>query len=283
MPVEIVSFDGNEITITAGDINVRITDIGALFDSTRVGDGSGNYIAVSADQEGQVHDPKSLTELQAILAKIIAAPATEAKQDDVITALGGLATNADVAKEAKQDVQITALGLLATEANVAKEAKQDTMITAIGLLATEATLAAMSAKLPATLGSKADADSLSVTQSTEDKAIQEDIKTAVESLAGAGSDTTEDHYKRDFNASPLTTAVSWQTLRTLTTDIKRISVTNNSGNELLIRNQATAKTIIVGAGADVNTSLLGVATDAIQIQAITADAVSGIIYLNFEG
>jgi len=157
------------------------------------------------------------------------------------------------------------------------------MITAIGLLAREATLAAMSAKLPATLGSKADADSLSVTQSTEDKAIQDDIKTAVESLAGAGSDTTEDHYKRDFNASPLTTAVSWQTLRTLTADIKRISVTNNSGNELLIRNQATAKTIIVGAGADVNTSLLGVATDVIQIQAITADAVSGIIYLNFEG
>lgn len=137
-------------------------------------------------------------------------------------------------------------------------------------------------KLPATVGSKADADSLAVTQSTEDKATQNDIKSAIEAIAADSIDTTEDHYKRDFDTTPLTAASSWVVLRTLTAAIKRVSITNNSGNELLIRNQATAKTIIVGAGATVNTSLIGAIAEVIEISAI-ADTDGGIVYLNFEG
>jgi hypothetical protein len=61
------------------------------------------------------------------------------------------------------DVKVTPSGSLLVEADIVSSALPTGA-------ATEATLAAMSAKLPASLGSKADAASLAVTQSTEDKA-----------------------------------------------------------------------------------------------------------------
>lgn len=150
----------------------------------------------------------------------------------------------------------------------------------------KAALAAMSAKLPATLGSKADAVSLAVTQSIEDKVIQAAIQTAVEaiqSVAEANSDIVENYYKRNFTGSPLTVVASWVTLRTLTASIKKIIITQNGGNELLIRNATSGKEIIVGQGVGMEVSLLGVATDVIEISALGADALDGIIYINFEG
>jgi uncharacterized coiled-coil protein SlyX len=85
-------------------------------------------------------------------------PATEAKQDDVITALADiLAAVAPNATEAKQDTVITALAdILAAVAPNATEAKQDTVITALADIlaavapnATEAKQDALIAKVPA--------------------------------------------------------------------------------------------------------------------------------------
>lgn len=78
----------------------------------------------------------------------------------------------DFATSAKQDTMIASLASIAAE-DFATSAKQDTMITSLGTLAginyaTETTLAAMSAKLPASLGKKADTASLSVTLATNE-------------------------------------------------------------------------------------------------------------------
>jgi hypothetical protein len=78
------------------------------------------------------------------------------------------------ATEAKQDDAITALGLVATEATLATLATEAT----VAALATEATLAAQSAKLPATLGQKAKAASLAVTLASD-----EDIATTLATIA----------------------------------------------------------------------------------------------------
>lgn len=69
LPVEIIGAAGQDINITAGDINVQTSHLGTSFDSQRIGDGT-NIMAVSADLEAQVHDPKALIELQAIKAAV---------------------------------------------------------------------------------------------------------------------------------------------------------------------------------------------------------------------
>lgn len=97
------------------------------------------------------------------------------------------------------------------------------------------------------------------------------------------NDTTEDYYRRDFTSSPLATASGFVTLRTLTSDINKINITNNSGNELVIRNATTTKQIIVGQGAVFSQALVGVIGENIEISSVNADSVDGIIYINFEG
>ena len=57
LPVKLVDITG-DVNITAGDINVQNTDMGANFDSMRIGDGSGSYAPIgqeaSADSLGVV-------------------------------------------------------------------------------------------------------------------------------------------------------------------------------------------------------------------------------------
>lgn len=171
IPVELSGVAG-PVNITAGDLNVQLTDLGASFDRTRIGDGSGNQLGINASSEALVHDADALTELQALVATDFATEATqssvlteiqtlvgvdfatEVKQDSIISGLVDVETEletlntVDFATEAKQDTQITRLNLLATEAKqdtqitrlnlLATEAKQDTQITRLNLLATEA-------------------------------------------------------------------------------------------------------------------------------------------------
>lgn len=49
MNVRIVDAGGTIINITAGDIDIHTSDVGANFDAIRIGDGSGVYIKVNAD------------------------------------------------------------------------------------------------------------------------------------------------------------------------------------------------------------------------------------------
>ena len=54
VPVELVGASG-PINITAGDLNVQLTDLGANFDRTRIGDGT-NQWGMNASGEGLAHD-----------------------------------------------------------------------------------------------------------------------------------------------------------------------------------------------------------------------------------
>lgn len=129
VPVELVGAAG-PINITAGDLNVQLTDQGPNADVTRVGDGT-NQWGMNASGEGLVHDADVLTELQVISAIDFA---TEAKQDTQITALGSLLTElqlkADLTETQPVSVQSSALPTGA---------------------ATEATLSAVNGKIPSGL------------------------------------------------------------------------------------------------------------------------------------
>jgi uncharacterized protein YheU (UPF0270 family) len=106
VPVRLESATG-PINITAGDLNVQLSDAGANFDATRIGDGSGIYLKINADGSINVADAAALTQLQALVAKDFA---TSAKQDlakavldNILTAIG--TTNGkDFATSAKQDL-----------------------------------------------------------------------------------------------------------------------------------------------------------------------------------
>ena len=242
MPVEIVGADGAVINITAGDINVQNSHTGANPDSIQVGNGF-NIMDVNASKEALTHDADvlaelllqkalltsidgkdfstatkqdaALVELQAILAKIIAAPSTEAKQDTVITALGSLLTElqakADLtetqpvsaaslplplgaATEAKQDSAITELQSILAKiiAAPATEAKQDTAITALGSLLTELQLKAdLTETQPVSLASIPLATG-AATEAKQDSAITELQSILAKIIAAPATEAKQD-------------------------------------------------------------------------------------------
>ena len=179
IPVEIVGTAGTEINITAGDINVQLTHLGANFDSTRVGDGT-NLMGVNADNEALVHDAEVHTKLDtgnASLASIdtkMDAQATAANQATGNASLASINTKMDAqataanqatgnASLASIDGKLNSLGIKGSAASVpvalsteqqstltaignntngnAREAKQDTMITNQGTMITNQGLA----------------------------------------------------------------------------------------------------------------------------------------------
>jgi len=191
LPVEIVSFDGTEINITAGDINVQTSHTGANPDSMRIGDGVTEWGIELVTKKGLVKD--ALVEA-AIVAVGVQLPATigikadaaslsvtQSTEDRAATVLRDsniadtdTATTASAASLANIEAQLPAtLGSKADAASLAVTQSTEDKLIQTG----------MSAKLPATLGRKAEAASMSVTFSTEDNTIQDAIKTAVEALA----------------------------------------------------------------------------------------------------
>jgi len=180
MPVRLYGATGN-ISITSEELNVQLSHNAASPDSIKVGDGV-ETLDINAANEAMVHDTDALTELQAILLKIIATPATEAKQDDTITALGVLLTEL----QAKADLTETQP---CSVAGVATELKQDDAITQLTAIAgedfaTQATLAILNGKF-GSIGQKANAASAPVTLSSEQETIIDAIKTAVEIIDNA--------------------------------------------------------------------------------------------------
>jgi hypothetical protein len=157
IPVEIVAVDGAEINITAGDINVQTSHTGVNFDSQRIGNGT-NLLDVNASGEALVNDALSHTKLDAViakdfatevtlaalLAKIIAAPSTEAKQDLVIAELE---KKADLTET--QPVSVAALPLPSGSSTEAKQDDNIAELVAIKAIdfSTETTQAAVSGKL----------------------------------------------------------------------------------------------------------------------------------------
>lgn len=85
IPVEIVAATGTPINITAGDINVQLTDMGLNPDSVKLGDGSGNYLKVNADGSSDVTIKNSSITVTASSLPLPTGASTEAKQDSLIT------------------------------------------------------------------------------------------------------------------------------------------------------------------------------------------------------
>lgn len=93
LPVKLTGATG-DINITAGDLNVQTSHLGASFDSQRIGNGT-NLLDINASNEALVHDADVLaqatttaTQTTAINGKV----STEAKQDTMITSLGNINT-----------------------------------------------------------------------------------------------------------------------------------------------------------------------------------------------
>jgi hypothetical protein len=186
VPVEVVAASGTPINITAGDINVQLSDQGVNFDSLRIGDGSGIYLVVNGDGSINTVDAATAAELANILAELqtIASDTgvISTNTGNTVTELGTLNAK-DFATEATLDsidtktpalvggrvpvdgsgvTQPISAAALPLPSGASTEAKQDDTI---------AEIADMSAKLPATLGQKAMADSLSVVISSDQSTI----------------------------------------------------------------------------------------------------------------
>ena len=217
VPVEVTGASG-PINITAGDLNVQLSDQGPNADVTRIGDGT-NQWGINASTEGLVHDADAVTELGEIntevtqinsktpaLGQALEAASTpvvlpvaqisaltppaaitgfnlEITQLDVKAAVESLNTKLPAQGQALEAAstpvvlpvaQITALTPPAAITGFALEvtqllikAKTDNLDVALSTVSKEATLGLMSAKLPATLGTKTAALSLAVTPSSD--------------------------------------------------------------------------------------------------------------------
>ena len=120
LPVKLTGITG-DINITAGDLNVQTSHVGASFDSVRIGDGS-DLLAINTSGEASVKDADVYNELLAANASLDAIEADmasldtkiiKADTDDVTVTSSVLPTGA--ATEAKQDTAITHLSSLAGE------------------------------------------------------------------------------------------------------------------------------------------------------------------------
>lgn len=178
LPVKLTSVTG-DINITAGDLNVQLSHTGASFDSIRIGDGT-ETANVNASNELQVADDTARTSLSNIEGQL---PAT----------LGQKASAASLAVVIASDQSALNInnisGTISLPTGAATEAKQDSAITLLTSLdgkdyATETTLAALNAKFNS-LGQKASAASAPVVLSTEQQALIDAIKTAVETIDNA--------------------------------------------------------------------------------------------------
>jgi hypothetical protein len=143
VPVKIMAVDGTNINITAGDINIQTTDMGASFDSMRVGDGSGNYIGLTASQEAKTNDSAARASLVTINTSLVDIPNVITTEGGPQTSKGvmimghtggGVARHIKVSGTGVQDVSISSSAL---PTGAATEAKQDTGNTSLGSIDTK--------------------------------------------------------------------------------------------------------------------------------------------------
>ncbi len=315
VPVMLVGADGTEATInvTTGDLNIQTTHTGVNPDSMQIGDGT-TILAMTLTGEATVHDAEVLAELKklilqlpatlgskiddeslsvtqstedkavqaAILAKIIAAPSTEAKQYDIITAIGNLAKLTDT-----QPVSVSALPLPTGAA-------------------TETTLAAADSKLgnirdalPLSRGSKADAASLAVTQSTEDKAVQASIKTVLDNIlldttalisaTNAQSLDSLGFVRHSFSDTNVTSGAYVELFSNVGgSDVKKVKIFMSNGNPLLIAQGAASSEsdrFLIPAGGFPDGAIECVVTAGARLSMKADDVTlsSGEIIINLMG
>lgn len=250
LPVKLTSVTG-DINITAGDLNVQTSHVGASADSMRLGNGV-NELAISADLEAQVHDPKALAE--ALLLKT--AVAKEAKQD----AANLLLTSID----GKDFATETTLATRATEATLATRASEATLATR----ATEVTSAAILAKMLAA-------------PATEAK--QDDIITELQAIKAGEIKSV---HQSQFNNTKALSTLTYASVGTLIpngTIIREIEVLYKNGEtiEVFDANGGTSLGIVTQAGGKLPTNVIGDgATKLIHLRAMFADFTAEDLVVN---
>jgi hypothetical protein len=163
LPVKLTDITG-DINITAGDLNVQLSHIGASYDSIRIGDGI-NELAFNGSGEALVNDADANVKLTDLLTELqLKADLSETQP----VSAASLPLPSGAATEAKQDDAITE----ATSTNT----KLDTIIAKD--FATETTLAAINGKMNS-LGQKADANSMPVVISSDQQVILETIRNSL--------------------------------------------------------------------------------------------------------
>lgn len=223
IPVEIVATTGTPINITAGDINVQLTDVGVNYDATRIGDGT-NLLGITASNEARIAAAQLPTTLgtktiaNSMAVNIASDQTLQTKISDgtnsvtvkqlsnpVVAADYGLVTNtvmhglSSAGGGAYVDVKVNPSGSLETNctqsgawilgANSGVDIGDVTINNAAGAAAVNIqdggnSLTIDSLQLPTSLGQLASASSLSVVLSTS----QEDLIGAL-TEAAPGTDT----------------------------------------------------------------------------------------------
>jgi len=149
LPVKLTSVTG-DINITAGDLNVQLSDQGANPDATRIGDGTNRW-AFNGSSEGLVKDTTTNTELSTLNGKV-----TNCDTDNVTVVSSVLPTGAATETTLSSiNTKTPSLGqaLMAASQPVAIASDQSTLpISAIALplptgAATEASLNSLNSKV----------------------------------------------------------------------------------------------------------------------------------------
>jgi len=96
MPVELVGASGAVINITAGDLNVQLSDQGANPDVTRIGDGT-NQLGITASSEAKVNDAAVVTALGTLNAKDFSTATLQTANNTLIGAVTETAPASDTA------------------------------------------------------------------------------------------------------------------------------------------------------------------------------------------
>jgi hypothetical protein len=133
LPVKLVDL-GGDLTITAQNLNVQLSDTGANPDVVRIGNGT-NQLGINASNEALTHDANALTALNSLITLITATNGYVDGLEGLATTLNGkdFATQTTLASvlagmstAAKQDLAKAVLDTIATNTgNGATSAKQD--------------------------------------------------------------------------------------------------------------------------------------------------------------
>lgn len=295
MPVEIVGADGVEINITAGDINVQLSDQGVNYDITRIGDGT-NQISINASSELLVHDQNLedvvATDGAAIPSKAIAVGGTDGTNLQTISVdtdgkvnviASGTVAVSSVAGSVSVTGPLTDAQLRATAPSVKISDGTETVdivplgtavVNADNGIVTQSVIHGLTTagggayvdvkvdpsgaltvavdQLPTTVGIKADAASLSVTQSTEDRVISNSMLTSLQLI--------DDSVNTDGSAVTTkglmvggTDGTNFQQLSVTSAGILNVSGTFSAG--------APAAVTVKSAQVTVGTSAVRITTD----------------------
>lgn len=306
VPVEVTGASG-PINITAGDLNVQLSDQGPNADVTRIGNGT-NQWGINASNEGLIHD----TDVKAELVTLnLVDFATEATSASTLSAIGLLAKLTDtqpvsiastvgltdtelratpvpvssnaltdaelrasavaVTSNAGTDLNTSALNLEVTQLLI--KSNTDKLDVLLSTRATEATLLAQSAKLPPTLGTKTSADSLSVTMASNQGAIEvsQPGKTKVAQLFN------------DYTLTSVTTGAYIQLTASTASSVNTVEIFDSSGQALILAVGAASLEVdqlYIFPGGNGKIDLAIPASSRISIKAKTATANVGFIAIN---